>query len=237
MLPALKSTIKRRLPFVARMWREMRRLPIAGSSAEDVFSRIYRTNYWGDASSASGTGSNLEQTRVVRHHLPLLVQDLGCQSLLDIPCGDLYWMKLIELHADYIGGDIVEELVVQNERQFGGPHRRFQQLDLTRDVLPQVDLIFCRDCLVHLSYEHICQALENIRHSGSTYLLTTTFTDRPTNQNITTGDWRPLNLQAAPFRFPEPLRLINEECPQQGFGDKCLGLWQVNQLPACDDAA
>jgi hypothetical protein len=39
--------------------------------------------------------------------------------LLDIPCGDFNWMKLLNLGVDYIGADIVGELIAENRRRFG----------------------------------------------------------------------------------------------------------------------
>jgi len=100
--------------------------------------------------------------------------------------------------------------------------------------VPKVDLVFCRDCLVHLSFEHVFAALRQICASESQYLLTTTFVDRQQNGDIATGNWRPLNLRVAPFEFPESLLLVNEKCTEDGgqFRDKSLGLWKVSDLRA-----
>jgi hypothetical protein len=49
--------------------------------------------------------------------------------------------------------------------------------DLTRDPLPKVDLVLCRDCLVHLSFDDIYESLDNLRRSGSMLLLTTTLAE------------------------------------------------------------
>ncbi|HEX8999730.1 MAG TPA: class I SAM-dependent methyltransferase, partial [Blastocatellia bacterium] len=76
-------------------------------------------------------------------------------------------------------------------------------------------------------------ALRNFKRSKSEYLLTTTFPKTEVNEDILTGEWRPLNLQRAPFNFPEPLRLINERCTEEGdrYADKSLGLWRLSDLP------
>lgn len=105
-------------------------------------------------------------------------------------------------------------------------------LDLTRDRLPTVDLVLCRDCLVHLSFAQAQQALANIAASGARYLLTTTFTGRSENADIPTGKWRALNLQRPPFNLPQPLELINERCTEKDgrYADKSLGLWPVADL-------
>ena len=105
-------------------------------------------------------------------------------------------------------------------------------LDLTRDALPPADLLLCRDCLVHLSYADIRRALANVARSGIPYVLTTTFPGAKANEDIVTGDWRVINLEAAPFGFPPPLHLLNEGCTEAGglFADKSLGLWRTEAL-------
>jgi hypothetical protein len=94
------------------------------------------------------------------------------------------------------------------------------------------DLIQCRDCLPHLAYEDIFRVMRNFRRSGATYLLTTTFEHHPENTDIATGDWRPLNLERAPFHFPGPLRIVNEKCKEGGgkYADKSLALWKIEAL-------
>lgn len=205
-----------------------------GKSAREIFRKIYQDNYWGNADSRSGAGSDLRQTSEVRRILPELIDEFGIQTMLDIPCGDWHWMKALSLNTNYVGADIVPELVQRNQSLYGNEQHRFITLDLTSNELPCVDLVFSRDVLVHLSIEDVFAALDNIRRSGSEYLLTTTFTERSTNINIPTGHWRPLNLQKPPFNFPAPVRLINERCTEGdgSWGDKSLGLWRVRDIPA-----
>jgi hypothetical protein len=151
--------------------------------------------------------------------------------MLDIPCGDFLWMQQVDLSAiDYTGADVISPLMHTLEQKHGTPRRRFTTLDLVTDKLPPTDLVFCRDCLVHLSEKLVKEAVNNLRRSGSTYLLATTFPTR-TNQNIITGQWRPINLCAAPFNFPSPLQLISEDHPAP-HRDKSLGLWRIKDLPS-----
>ncbi len=204
------------------------------------FSHIYEVNLWGSEASRSGSGSVDEQTARIRQMLPDYVRELGVRSMLDIPSGDFAWMQYVPLDGvAYIGADIVPHLVARNQQNFAtasedGPgSRRFQMLDLTADPLPLVDLILCRDCLVHLSFGHIWKAIDNLRRSGSTWLLTTTFPAHTDNEEIEDGDWRMLNLEQAPFHFPAPVTLLNEGCTEQEgkFADKSLGLWRIADLP------
>jgi len=205
---------------------------------EKDFLNIYNENSWGDKDSKSGPGSNLLQTEAIRKTLPSFIEQKKIKTILDIPCGDFYWMNIIKADLSkvidhYIGGEIVNELVQNNNSNYADSKFKFQLLDVTRSNLPKVDMIFCRDCLVHLSYEDIFLALKSIKKSGSNYLLTTSFLDSSRkNKNIVTGDWRPLNFQKFPFLFSPPSDMIIEECTEDNgiYKDKSLVLWKISKL-------
>ncbi|QDS92579.1 hypothetical protein FF011L_13260 [Roseimaritima multifibrata] len=203
-------------------------------SPDQVFNDIYRLNSWKSGESISGIGSELSQTQRIIDALPQWFQQLDIKRVVDVPCGDFHWMQHVDLsNVEYIGCDIVEDLIAANQK-YASPNVSFLHKNLLSDPLPAADLVFCRDCLVHFSFEHIHQALANIRSSGAKYLLTTSFTEREENTDIVTGRWRPLNLQAAPFHLSEPKAVLVEECTQDGgqYTDKVLALWSIDQLPA-----
>jgi len=205
-------------------------------SARNVFSDIHRRRGWGSGESASGPGSSVARADAFKDELLCLLKEIKSTSLLDAGCGDFNWMKELELDfARYIGIDVVWELIAENQKAYGKDLRTFDCLDMTKDGLPKVDVILCRDSLVHFSLDDILAAIENFRQSGSTYLLTTTFTRLPANMDIPTGEWRPINLQMAPFNFPKPLRLIDEKCMHSAgvFADKYLGFWALKDVSRC----
>lgn len=198
--------------------------------AKEVFEDIYQKKSW-SGESHSGPGSDLEQTRLVREGLGQVIDEYHVQSLLDVPCGDWFWMKSMDLKGvTYVGGDIVEEIIRRNQ-QYASEQVSFQFLNLLEPGIPAHDLVFCRDCLVHFSYHDIYKALDNLKSSGSQYLLTTTFPGRR-NYNIITGNWRPIDLQAAPFNLESPILVINEGCTEGNgsYADKSLGLWDLGKL-------
>jgi len=201
------------------------------NATHEIFDGIYKTNYW-RGESRSGEGSDLIQTQQIREVFPVLLKSLGAKSMLDIPCGDYYWMQHVNLPVTYIGADIVQQVVKINNEKYSDIHHKFMNLDVCTDELPKVDLIFSRDLLVHLCYNDIRRTLQNMKKSGATWLLTTTFTGRGSNTDIKTGDWRTLNLQLTPFNFPEPVSIINEGCTQFNgdYSDKSLGLWKLQDL-------
>lgn len=199
-----------------------------------AFRFAHRENFWKGSETPSGAGSGLDQTAGLVAALPGLFRRVGVRRVLDVPCGGFHWMSRVDLSGiEYIGGDLVPEVVESAAATYPGPNRRFMVLDLTTSRLPAADLLLCRDCLVHLSVADIGRVVRNVRRSGIPYLLTTTFTAERENRGIVTGDWRPLNLQAPPFSFPEPETLVVEGCTEHdgAFADKSLALWRVADLP------
>ena len=233
--------ISKRPPVLAHQRFVADRDNFAGLDRAARFERIERTNLWGAAGSVSGLGSEDIATAAIREALPLLVRRLGVRSLLDAPCGDAGWIGRVKLDADYTGVDIVPSLVAANNRRVAGGELagRFLVADITRDALPRADLILCRDCLVHLSFQNIARVTARFRESGAQYLLVTTFPEWQDNCDCEDGDWRALNMTKAPFAWPAPRALIDERCEEGdgGWRDKSLGLWRLDELPDRADMA
>ncbi|MBO3458574.1 class I SAM-dependent methyltransferase [Aetokthonos hydrillicola CCALA 1050] len=209
-------------------------LTYLGKSRDYVFSNIFSHNRWLESESVSGPGSTLEQTAFIRKMLPLLLKELNVKSVLDAPCGDFYWMKEVELDLDeYWGGDIVPDLITEIKQKYANKKRNFITLDIVADQLPTVDLIFCRDCFVHLPFKDIITAIKNFKTSGSTYLLTTTYPGGvQKNKDIIIGNWRAIDLQLSPFNFSPPIKVINEQTTESGdLPEKSLGLWKLADIP------
>jgi len=197
----------------------------------EIFTNIYNKNIWGNKKTVSGHGSTLEHTETILEELPKIIQQFKVKTILDIPCGDLYWMKNINFDINYIGADIVKNLIEENCKKFPD-FGEFLTLDICSSKLPECDLIFCRDCLVHLSFKNIFLALNNIKDCNCKYLMMTTFPELKSNSNTITGAWRALNFQIPPFNFPEPIKLVQEKPIYRGkrYPDKALGLWEMNSL-------
>jgi len=197
------------------------------------FQDIYRQHLFGKSTSASGPGSSMDATKVVRESIFKLFDEYGIQNIVDIPCGDFLWFRAMELKdLQYTGLDIVPELISELTEEF--PKQQFDIHDATSDRLKTYDLILCRDLLVHLTNEQAIKVLDNFKNSGSSYLLATTFVNLEENVELRVPrigvGWRPLNLAISPFNLGNPLRTINENT-SEGRGryqDKCLGLWKLN---------
>jgi hypothetical protein len=206
----------------------------AGLDLAQRFARIHDTNLWGAEASASGLGSELDVTSVLRAELPRLLARLGANSLLDAPCGDAGWINQADLGVRYLGIDIVPDLIGKLRARAGAGEIRgdYRLADITADPLPRCDAILCRDALVHLSFGQIERAIANFRASGATWLIATTFPEWQTNADCEDGDWRALNFERAPFNWGTPAELLNENCMEAGGGwrDKSLGVWRLVEI-------
>jgi hypothetical protein len=150
--------------------------------------------------------------------------------MLDVPCGDYNWMKTIEKTCSYVGGDIVAEAIENNQKLYASEKVQFKQIDIIKDTLPMVDLIFCRDCLQHLSDANVHRALTNFKNSGSKYLLVTSYPKTWVNHDIEDGGYRPLNLRKSPFRLPKPIYKIRESRKVGNEIDKTMYLYKLSDL-------
>ena len=174
-------------------------------SVEERFNRIYSTNYWLDNESRSGTGSNLRSTENIRFHLPKILEKFNIKKLFDAPCGDFNWMSQVlkSVEIDYLGSDIVKDLIVSNKK-YENNKIKFSKSDIIVDKLPASDLMICRDCLFHFSYEDIFLFLNNFLSSDIKYILLTSNLNEEykfENKDIVTGDYRKIDLFSKPFNF------------------------------------
>jgi len=198
-----------------------------------TFSEIYRSNIWGDAESKSGAGSTELATREIRAHLPIIFSQWKLSNIIDAPCGDYNWFKLILLdqNMSYIGIDIVPDLIAENKRKHADPHHRFLLADITTDSLPTGDILMCRDCLIHLSNKDIFKFLRNFIASGTPFLLTSTYKNEAnfSNEDILTGEVRSIDLFSPPFSLPSDVvyRFV-DFIPPSPPREMCL--WNRDQI-------
>ncbi len=218
-----------------KYWKKTKLSKFRGKPINKTFKEIYEKNLWRSSASNSGKGSDDLQAQTIIQEIPKLLSRFQISSMHDIPCGDFNWMSKLDLEGiTYVGSDIVPQLIESNRREFTSDKITFNTMNLTTDSLPKYDLVFVRDCLVHLSYSDTKKALSNIIASRSRYLLTTSFVDRERNFNIASGEWRPINLEKQPYDFPPPIHVINENCTQDegAYRDKSLLLWEIKDLSA-----
>lgn len=192
---------------------------------KDVFTNIVLNNKW--KKHPCGPGSTMAYTETLREKLGPFLELHNIESMLDLPCGDFSWMSAtgVTESVDYIGADIVEPMMQANIEKY--PNVDFRVLDLTKDVLPSVDLLFCRDCLLHLSFDDIDKAFNNIVNSKIKYVLMSTWFEDATNErDIDTGKWRYIDFTTSPYNFDAGIDSIQDWV--HGFPRRELVLWPVS---------
>lgn len=212
-------------------FKSVQSLPVENTlKSKELFEKYYHDNFWGNQESVSGAGSTIEYTENIRKEIPNLLKQYNINRFLDAPCGDFNWFQKIDLSNDlkYIGGDIVYDLVSQNQLKYGSQNRKFIYLDITTDILPQVDLWMCRDCLFHFSYDDIFKTLMNFILSDIQYIFTSVHTNCKQNTDITTGGARLLNLELPPFNLCKPIVYVDDWIP--GFSVRKMGLWNKSMV-------
>jgi len=134
-------------------------------------------------------------------------------------------MRLLEFPRgfQYIGADIVDEIVMECNSKYGSDTKNFINLDLTTDPHPRTDLWFCRDGLIHLSKRDIIGAFSRFVESNTKYCLISQYNNVHDNIDIATGLTRPVNLLLPPFRLPPPRRRVQDR--PLGEEARELGLW------------
>jgi hypothetical protein len=232
------NTIPRviRYPFVPLLRRRAARTfakALTLDAVEDRFDAIYKSNLWLATESASGPGSTLRYTENLRKKLPALITEFSIKHIFDAACGDFYWMRhlLPAIDIGYVGADIVGSLVESNNAKYQNNKVSFIRIDLIKDPFPKSDLMICRDCLFHFSYEDTKSVLRNFIDSGIPYLLTTTHKTHEdfSNTDITTGEFRMIDLFAPPYNFSQnPLARIDDWIPPWPERQMCL--WNREQV-------
>ena len=152
---------------------------IQGSSASTWALENLMKQAVGEAESASGPGSSLMNTVVMRSFLSSVVERYAVKTVVDIGCGDWNWMRTVNFSdlgiGSYTGYDVSKEIIERNSVLYANDTVRFRQLNILTEPPDSADLVIVRDLLFHLSNTHILQALHQICESASRLLITTTF--------------------------------------------------------------
>jgi hypothetical protein len=149
-------------------------------TTQEIFTKIYKERVWGQSKDPSdefysGTGSR--DRTIVQTYIDSVDRFLRSfdvkPSVVDLGCGDFFVGSQIRaLCGSYTACDIVAPLIVFNKEKYRSLNVDFRILDLTRDELPQGDVLFIRQVLQHLSNKQIKGALTQIPMKFKYLILT-----------------------------------------------------------------
>lgn len=125
----------------------------------NFFIKAYERNLFGGNLSRSGPGSEGEHVKQKTQIVSDIIEGYDVKSILDIGCGDVFWMRdLFDKVTKYVGVDIVPQVIEDNKAKF--PEQEFFCKDMTteKDLAEfdnQYDLILALDVFHHLMHEEI----------------------------------------------------------------------------------
>ena len=154
---------------------------IKKKNLNELFSSVYSNNVWNTENQLnetfySGIGSRnkdiiLQYQNAIREFFKSLKYDL---KILDLGCGDFYiHSDLVNLSSDYIAIDIVPELIEYNKKKYSNLKVSFLNLDITKNNLPDANIVLIREVLQHLSNKNINNVLENIKKNNYKHIILT----------------------------------------------------------------
>ena len=168
--------------------RKIRQLRYRVMSDSQVFNKIYRENLWGSSPDGSDffSGEGSHTTDIVDPYVQSVSSFLnlhpGGLDVVDLGCGDFkVGAKLAHLAKTYVACDIVESLILNNQKNYDIPNVRFVVINGITDDLPFADLIIIRQVLQHLSNQSIIKILLKLE-SRYRFLIVTE--DLPLTRNF-----------------------------------------------------
>jgi hypothetical protein len=166
----------------------------------NVFEDIYERNLWG---FGSGHGSLPRATKGYRIYLQKFLDLNGIKSVVDYGCSDWQFSRYLDWsNINYIGIETVKKLVITNSEKFGSSTIRFEESPNNLIKLPKADLLIVKDVLQHLSHDDIKKFIKYALPKYKFALITNNVIPKMRlNINISTGEFRPLDLRKNPFNL------------------------------------
>ena len=198
-----------------------------------VFKKIYNEGLWGSSPDGgtffSGEGSHSNE--IVDPYVEAVTTFLNLHSggldILDLGCGDFNVGAKLAHHAkNYIACDIVESLIMNNQKNYSIPNVRFAVINGITDELPIADVIIIRQVFQHLSNKSIKKILAKLETKYRFLILTedlplnSDFVINPeklTGPNIRRDFGGGIDLSLPPFNFSSKKReiiceVVTKEC-------------------------
>lgn len=188
-----------------------------------IFDEIYRRNRWNGVESRSGPGSGMHATRSLGRELSFIVALHEISSVLDVGCGDGYWMPDL---PGYVGFDV--SAVALELARARHPDREYTSVWPERSF----DLVIVRDVIQHLSLREGVALLDRVLGLSPRFVLASTYRGG-LNIDIETGGAYTPDLQRPPFGLPEPVYWIFDgyhyhDTIELRDPTKYLALWVAN---------
>ena len=98
----------------------------------------------------SGPGSSPANTIEYRAFVSRFIEANGIRRVIDLGCGDWQVSRFLDWSGvEYVGLDVVPEIVERNRSRYGQANLRFEICD-SPEALPEGDLLLSKELLQHL---------------------------------------------------------------------------------------
>jgi SAM-dependent methyltransferase len=178
-----------------------------------VMEQVYQMKLWGGNKSEFYSGKGSHDPDIINPYIAVLTTFLNSfeqpLTVYDLGCGDFnVGKKLLRYTKNYIGVDIVPDLITHNNKKFQADNLTFQCLDIATADLPKGDCVMLRQVLQHLSNDEVQSIVNKV--SNYNYVILTehlpegNFTpnkDIISGQGIRLKKQSGIDLLAAPFNL------------------------------------
>jgi SAM-dependent methyltransferase len=166
-----------------------------------TFDKIYSHNRWG---FGSGHGSLPKVTEGYRRFVQDFIREHRVQTVVDFGCGDWQISRLMDwAGVEYLGLDVAQSVIENNRATYGGQNVRFELAPDHFNDVPTADLLIVKDVLQHLPDEMIHRFMAQVVRRFRFALITNCIEPASArNRDIQAGEFRPLDMRAAPFNYP-----------------------------------
>jgi len=229
-------------PLVPVNWKNWTTAEDINNPIQSAFIQIYETNSWGGG-LGSGPGSALTFTTHIRCYMHNLILAFNIQTIIDAPCGDLWWMSYFlseHPNLNYIGVDIVPAVINHHKDVHSRHNREFYVGDLTNTqmfsnikanskVWKGNTMIMTRHAIEHNKAADQIVILKNIHDSKANYFFGTSHVDTHVQQfTDKSGGFSAANFRLAPYNLPPPIEYMYEQSKEvyMGFWTLPFSQWK-----------
>lgn len=240
------------LSLVRGIYRAMKAVifPVVRWKAErnlrSVFANIYREGLWGGRPGELYSGPGSHDDSICVPYVNKIIEFLkGYEAkkprVVDLGCGDFNVGRQLAPHCfQYVGADIVEDLIKKHSETEHAKQVRFCVLDMIKDELPDGDIALVRQVFQHLSNEQISKILPKLKKYKVVFITehySNENADTIPNKNIVPGAGTRLAVDSGvyldkpPFNIPaDSLELVLEVPVPLGGGDECIRTYKYVPL-------
>lgn len=177
---------------------------------KQIFTDVYKRNAW---IGGSGPGSKIENAGPFLTYLQNFIDKQKISTIVDIGCGDWELMKNIRIpdHIQYLGLDIVDEVITNNQAKYSKNNVHFKAVDSVEELSSyNGDLLIIKDVLQHWHKDKIFYAIKNIIPNFRYAIIVNSIKlQRSADLDSETEEARLLDLKEAPF-FMKNLKFITD---------------------------